>query len=53
MKLNSCVRGYHVYKDNWSAGIGEVLSCAKECGNRKDPYAVAIKREDSIVGHVP
>ena len=53
VKLNSCVRGYHVYKENWTAGIGEVLSCARDRGNREDPYAVAIKKEGSVVGHVP
>ena len=53
VKLNSCVRGYHVYKENWTAGIGEVLSCARDRSNREDPYAVAIKKEGSVVGHVP
>ena len=47
VKLNSCVRGYHVYKENWTAGIGKVLSCARNRGNREDPYAVAI--EPSLV----
>ena len=53
VKSNSCVRGYHVYKDNWTAGIGEVLSCVREHGNREDLYAVTVKKEGSIVGHMP
>ena len=53
VKLNNCVRGYHIYKDNLTAGIGEVLSCVREHGNREDLYAVVIKREGIVVGHVP
>ena len=41
--MHNCVRGYNVYKDKWTARI-EVLSCAREHGNREDPYAVAIKK---------
>ena len=26
-EFNSCIRGYHVYKDAWQAEIGELLSC--------------------------
>ena len=40
--LESCVRGFHVYKDMWTAVTGEVLSCEMKDGNLFDPYAVAI-----------
>ena len=33
-------RGYHVYKDNWEASIGERLLCQCENGNCADPFAV-------------
>ena len=33
--------------------IGEVLLYVRECGNREDHYAVVIKIDGSIVGHVP
>ena len=47
------VRGYHIYKDIWDALIGEELSCEREGANYADPFAVAIIKDDNIVGHVP
>ena len=35
--IESCVRGYHVYKDIWEARVGEELSCEREIGNSMDP----------------
>ena len=40
--IDSCVRGYHVYSDIWSASVGEELPCEREDGNSADPFAVAI-----------
>ena len=38
----SVVRGYHEYKDVWSAPIdGTELSCEREPGNPRDTSAVA------------
>lgn len=51
--LSSSIRGYHVYKDIWEAAEGEVLPCSRELHNLRDPFAVAIKKDDIIVGHVP
>ena len=31
--IAGCVRGYHVYKDIWAAGIWEVLLCSTEPTN--------------------
>ena len=50
---NSCVRGYHIYKDIWDAVIGEELQCEREPDNRSDRYAVAIKKDGIIIGHIP
>ena len=25
-----CIRGYHVYKEEWEAAVGEALVCEKE-----------------------
>jgi hypothetical protein len=47
------VRGYHVYKDIWDAAEGEVLLCSRELHNLRDPFAVAIIKNDITVGHVP
>ena len=50
---NSCVRGYHMYKDIWNAVIGEELLCEREPDNRSNRYAVAIKKDGIIIGHLP
>lgn len=47
------VRGYHIYKDIWDAEIDEELPCEREVGNRHDSFAVAVKKDATIVGHVP
>lgn len=50
---NSCVRGYHVYKNIWDAVIGEELQCERELDNENDRYAVAVKKDGTIIGHLP
>ena len=51
------IRGHHVYKEVWTPIIGEVLQYEKEKGNSHDLYldlyAVAAKKLDSIVRHMP
>ena len=49
----SCVRGYHIYKDIWNAVFGEELQCQREIGNSSDLYAVAVVKDSTIVGHLP
>jgi len=49
-KTDSFVCGYHVY---WMLVIREKLVCEREEGNPRDRYAVAIKKSNNIVGHVP
>ena len=51
--VESCVRGFHVYKDIWIPATGEVLSCKGEDGNVMDPYVVAIMKGSEIIEHVP
>ena len=56
MKLHvveSCVRGFYVYKNVWTPVTGEVLSCEMEDENFFDPYAVAIKKGSKVIGHIP
>ena len=50
--VESCVRGYHVYKDIWNATTGEELECARESDNPADRYAVAMKKGNETIGHV-
>ena len=51
--LELCVRGYHLYKNIWEAAIGEELQCERETRNTKDRYAVAVKKDGMVVGHLP
>ena len=36
----------------WTPKIGEVLSTEREPGNLVDKYAVCVKKENEIVGHL-
>ena len=47
----SCVPGYHIYHDIWTAAIGEELDCVRESGSMRDRYAGAVKRAGVTVGH--
>ena len=55
--LESCVRGFHVYKDVWTPTLHECLQTRQDLGNLQDQYAIAVCRGDAagsrIVGHVP
>ena len=54
VSIESCVRGFHIYKEMWNPVIGEMLACQPQFGNIHDPYAVAmVPSNSSIVGHVP
>ncbi len=54
LRIESCVRGFHVYKETWSPNIGELLVYTRESGNVIDRYAVAVKKSDgTVVGHSP
>ena len=45
--------GYHVYQDIWEPTNGEILPCFREEENGFDCFAVCIKKDAEIVGHVP
>ena len=49
----SCIRGYHIYRERWDAVVGEKLECQRERGNTTDMYAVAVIKDSTIVGHLP
>ena len=42
-----------MYKAIWEAAFGEELECGRERGNREDRYAVAVVKDEVVVGHVP
>ena len=52
-EIDSCIRGYHAYGVIWTPTVGEHLSCEREMANTEDPYAVAVMRRSTVVGHVP
>ena len=51
--VDSFVKGYHEYKSIWTRKIGEMLLTEREPGNMVDKYAVCVKKENEIVGHLP
>ena len=51
--VETMVRGYHVYQENWSATVGEELVCQRETGNICDAFAVSVIRASEVVGHIP
>ena len=52
-RMDSCIWGFHIYKEVWTPFIGERIGCARERSNREDPFAVAMKRVTETVVHVP
>ena len=52
-ELESCVRGHHVYGRVWRATVDKQLEFKPEPRNQEDPYAVAMLKNDVVVGHVP
>ena len=52
-EIEAMVKGYHIFKDVWSAVIDEESPYKREDGNRFDPFAVAVCNGDIVIGHVP
>ena len=53
LERECCVRGYHVYEEIWEAAIGEQLDCCSEPDNPNDRYAMAVMKNETVVGHLP
>ena len=54
MIVSSCIQGYHVYGEVWTAVMGEQLLCEREPGNMVDRYAITVKKDLGVtVGHLP
>ena len=53
MMVKSFVKGHHAYKDLWKLFISEELTSAVEPDNVVDKYAVCVKSNNVIVGHLP
>lgn len=48
----SCIQDYHVYKDIWDTAVGEVLVSEREPHNVEDRYSIAIKKDETVIGHL-
>ena len=49
---NCCIRGYHLYKAVWEVAVGELLVCKREPENASDRYAMAVRKEGTIMVHL-
>ena len=47
------MKGYHAYKGIWKPFINEELTTAMEPDNVIEKYAVCVKKDNVIVGHLP
>ena len=45
--------GYHAYMDTWNPALGQELILKPEPSKYKDKHAVAVVKDDVIVGYVP
>ena len=51
--VDSFVKGYNEYKSFWTPKIDGILSTEREPGDLVDKYAVCVKKQYEIVGHLP
>ena len=47
------MRGYHEYNRVWTPRVGEILLLRGQQDNPHDHFAVSVKKDSTIVGHVP
>ena len=53
VKRACCVCSYHVYEETGKVAVGEILACKREPQKAADRYAVAVKKDRTIIGHLP
>ena len=51
-EIDSHVKGYHAYLDDWKPCCGEVLQAIPEPNNAVDKYAVCVLKDGEVVGHL-
>ena len=51
-EFKSYIRGYHAYQDLWTPQLGDVLPIKQEPTNVEDKFAVAVKCDGCVVGHL-
>ena len=52
-ETNTYVKRYHVYKNIWKPTVNEELETEMEPDNVMDKYAACVKKNTSLVGHLP
>ena len=52
LDLETFIKRHHVYKDIWTPKQGEQLDVLMEPDNRMDKFAVCVKTNEKIVGHL-
>ena len=52
LSVPSFIRGYHAYMDMWTPVENEMLRLIPEPTNSVDRKAVAVLKEDQILGHI-
>ena len=54
IKVESCIRGHHMYSTIWTPLLGELLSCEENWIMPKNDYVVTVCRiDDIVVRHIP
>ena len=53
LHINSYIRRYHAYMGVWTPVLDEMLILKREPTNVADKSALAVYKEDVVVGHVP
>ena len=52
MDLKTFIKGHHIYKNIWTSQLDELLEVSTEPDNPVDKFAVAVKKNQNIVGHL-
>ena len=52
MDLETFIKGHHIYKNIWTPQLDELLEVSTEPDNPVDKFAVAVKKNQNIVGHL-
>ena len=52
-KYHSFVSGHHVYCTAWTPVVGKELVVGRQYDNEHDEYAVAVGKDEEVVGHLP
>ena len=47
------MHGYHIYQTIWDTVVGETLECRRQPLNEHNRYALAVIKDDMIIGYLP